>query len=175
MGERGERKPVLIAMVGLPRSGKSTIVKQLSKEWRAPIVKKDDIRLALHGQIYKSEAESMVRAISKIMIHSLFLSGHEVVIADETHYSRAARDFVQDGPWDTYFYEVRTAPEICKQRAIDTGHTHLLPVIDDMVARWEPLGGTVKFYDAIAYTLEGEQCLMHNPPCTKIDGKWVRG
>lgn len=150
MGREG-RKPVLIAMVGLPRSGKSTIVKQLSKEWRAPIVKKDDIRLALHGQIYKSEAEPMVRAISKIMIHSLFLSGHEVVIADETHYSRVARDFVKDGPWRTAFYLVPTSVEICKERAIATGHTHLLPVLDNMVARWEPLGEDELKYESLEW------------------------
>lgn len=130
----------LIAMKGLPRSGKSTIVRELSRQYAAPIVKKDDIRLALHGKVYESLAEPMVRAISKIMIHSLFLSGHEWVIADETHYSRAARDFVRDGPWETYFYEVNTPRDVCLQRALDTGHTWLLPVIDDMVKRHEPLG-----------------------------------
>lgn len=132
--------PTLIAMVGLPRSGKSTIVRKLSKRYSAPIVKKDDIRLALHGNVYIKEAEPMVRAISKVMIHSLFLSGHEVVIADETHYSRAARDFVADGPWETYFYVVDTPPDVCIQRAHDTGHTWLPPVIEEMSKRYEPLG-----------------------------------
>lgn len=129
----------LIAMKGLPRSGKSTIVRELSRQYAAPIVKKDDIRLALHGQPYIATAEPMVRAISKIMVHSLFLSGHEYVIADETHYSREARDFMRDGPWETLFYEVNTPRDVCLQRALDTGHIWLLPVIDEMVARHEPL------------------------------------
>ena len=129
----------LIAMYGLPRSGKSTIVKELSRQYAAPIVKKDDIRLALHGQVYEALAEPFVRAISKVMIHSLFLSGHEWVIADETHYSRLSRDFVRDGPWRTLFYEVDTPAAVCIERAIKTGHTWLPPVIEEMVARHEPL------------------------------------
>ena len=136
----------LIAMVGLPRSGKSTRVRELSEQYAAPIVKKDDIRLALHGQVYVALAEPMIRAISKVMIHSLFLSGHEWVIADETHYSRAARDFVADGPWDTVFYEVDTPAEICIERAHATGHTWLPPVIEEMAARYEPLGEDEKRY-----------------------------
>ena len=129
----------LIAMVGLPRSGKSTITQKLSKELQAPIVSKDNIRLALHGRAYETLAEPFVKAISKVMVHSLFLSGHRVVIADETHYSRAARTFMADGPWTTRFYVVPTSAEICSQRAIDTGQSYLLPVIKEMVARWEPL------------------------------------
>ena len=141
-----EKLGTLIAMVGLPRSGKSTIVKQLSKELSAPIVKKDDIRLALHGQVYQTLAEPFVKAISKVMVHSLFLSGHQIVIADETHYSRAARDFMADGPWETRFYLVPTSKEVCIQRAFDTGHTWLPPVIEQMASRWEPLGADEKEY-----------------------------
>jgi predicted kinase len=140
--------PTLIAMVGLPRSGKSTIVRQLSEKHHAPIVKKDDIRLALHGQVYAAPAEPMVRAISKVMIHALFLSGHEWIIADETHYSREARDFVRDGTWATVFYEVPTPAEICHVRADATGHTWLHSVIDQMVARHVPLAEDEPRYPA---------------------------
>lgn len=133
----------LIAMHGLPRSGKSTIARELSRQYGAPIVSKDNIRLALHGSVYAGNAEPMVRAISKIMIDALFRSGHEWVIADETHYSRAARDFVRDCPkdnkWITYFYDVPTGPTTCIQRAIDTEQLWLPPVIKEMVERHEPL------------------------------------
>lgn len=129
----------LIAMVGLPRSGKSTIVRKLSMHHNAPIVKKDDIRLALHGQRFTPSAEPFVQAIALTMIKSLFLSGHEWVIADETHYSKWARDQVRNGPWQTLFYHVDTGPSICKQRAIATDQEDLIPVIDRMFARFEPL------------------------------------
>lgn len=138
-------KPLLIAMVGLPRSGKSTICKELSKELHAPIVRKDDIRLALHGQRYEALAEDFIRAIAKVMVRSLFLSGSEVVIADETHFSQAARNHMKDPMWDTKFYLVLTHPDVCKERAINTDQADLLPIIDGMMQRWQPLSTEDRF------------------------------
>jgi tRNA uridine 5-carbamoylmethylation protein Kti12 len=137
----------LIAMHGLPRSGKSTISRNLSQQLSAPVVNADSIRLALHGQVYERHAEPMVRAIKKIMIEALFGAGHEYVICDETHYSRAARDFVRDGDWDTYFYPVMTPANECLYRAERTQQPWLLSVIPEMVARYEPLGPDEPIWD----------------------------
>jgi tRNA uridine 5-carbamoylmethylation protein Kti12 len=133
-------KPILIAMMGLPRSGKSTVSKELAKKLGAPVVNRDAIRLALHGQRYQSEAEPMVKAISLYMIKSLFGAGHETVIYDETNYSRAARDYVKSEGWDTKFYFVPTDIWTCVDRAHQTGQPDLEPVIKQMVDRFEPLG-----------------------------------
>jgi hypothetical protein len=104
-------------------------------------VNRDTIRLAMHGKRYEALAEPLVKAISNIMIRSLFLSGHEVVIYDETNYSRLARNFVRDDEmFETVFYEVDTPPEVCKERAIATGQEDLIPIIDAMAKRYEPLG-----------------------------------
>ena len=133
-------KPLLICMMGLPRSGKTTIVRELMKKHNAPVVRRDDIRLALHTQRYVSSAEPFIKAISDVMIRSLFLSGHEVIICDETNYSRATRDYHKSDKWNTVFYEVLTTPEVCKERALATSQPDLCPVIDAMYARYEPLG-----------------------------------
>jgi predicted kinase len=127
-------------MHGLPRSGKSTIAKRLSQDLHAPIVNQDAIRLALHGHAYETAAEPMVKTIADYMIRALFEAGHKVVIADETHYSRAARDHRKSDKWRTVFYEVPTSIEVCKERAIATDQAYLLPVLDEMTARHEPLG-----------------------------------
>jgi tRNA uridine 5-carbamoylmethylation protein Kti12 len=134
-------------MMGLPRSGKTTIVKKLMYKHFAPVVRRDDIRLALHGQRYQSLAEPFVKAISDVMIRSLFLSGHDTIICDETNYSRAARDYHRSKDWKTVFYEVPTSPDTCKQRAIATGQADLVPVIDAMYARKEPLGEDEERYE----------------------------
>ncbi len=139
-------KPLLICMMGLPRSGKTTIVKELMEKHQAPVVRRDDIRLALHNQRYQSKAEPFVKAISDVMIRSLFLSGHDTVICDETNYSRAARDYHRSPDWKTVFYEVPTSPEVCKSRAIQTGQADLVPVIDAMYARKEDLGADEERY-----------------------------
>lgn len=138
--EEVPKKPLLICMMGLPRSGKTTIVRELMKKHQAPVVRRDDIRLALHGQRYQKLAEPFIKAISDVMIRSLFLSGHEVVICDETNYSRATRDYHKSDGWDTVFYPVLTSPEVCKERAIATNQPDLCPVIDEMYGRYEPLG-----------------------------------
>ena len=143
--------PLLVCMYGLPRSGKSTTSRLLSRELGAPIVNCDSIRLALHGQAYAKEAELMVKAICKIMVHSLFLAGHEIVIADETNFSKAKRDFMKDGPWRTEFYEVPTPKEICIRRAIDTNQPYLVPVIEEMALRVEPLQDDEKRFPVLAY------------------------
>ena len=81
-------RKTLIAMVGLPRSGKSTWAKKAGH----PIVSPDAIRLALHGQRFISEAEPFVWAIAKAMVRALFLAGHSAVILDATNNTRKRRD-----------------------------------------------------------------------------------
>ena len=68
------------------------------------------------------------------------MSGSEVVIVDETNISRAARDSLKSPSWDTVFCEVTTSPDVCKDRAVVTGQLDLIPVIDEMWARYQPLG-----------------------------------
>lgn len=157
-------KPILIAMMGLPRSGKSTIVAKLSKELGAPIVRRDAIRLALHGQRFKLEAEPMVKAMSLYMIRSLFMSGHEIVICDETNYSKAARNSLKDPAWEVVWYPVLTDKEVCKERAIATEQPDLIPVIEEMANRYQPLEPEDRVYRG--YVINTTQ--VQPVPTTKI-------
>jgi predicted kinase len=153
-------KPVLLCMYGLPRSGKTTLCQKLRKAKGVPVVNRDTIRLALHGHNYLGKAEPFVKAISNVMVEALFLYGYKLVVVDETCFSQAARDALKSDRWDTYFYEVPTSPDVCKERAIATDQAYLLPVIDEMWARREPLGTKdnavndlelfVKYYDSSA-------------------------
>lgn len=104
------------------------------------MVNADAVRLALHGKRYEGLAEAFVFAIRQVMVRALFLAGHDTVIYDETNFSRAARDRMKSKHWRTVFLEVDTPAVVCKERAIATGQPDLLPVIDGMVARHEPLG-----------------------------------
>lgn len=139
-------KPVLIAMHGLPRSGKSTIVNRLRRELGAPVVRRDAIRLALHGHRFLAAAEPMVKTLSTFMTRALFEAGHRVVICDETNVSRKARESLKDPAWDVVFYPVLTDVEECKQRARSTQQEDLIPVIDEMAGRFEHLGPDEKLY-----------------------------
>lgn len=129
---------ILIAMCGLPRSGKSTIVERISKQHSAPIVRRDAIRLAVHGQRYEPTAEPLIKVLDLYMVRSLFLAGHETVICDETNYSRAARNHMLDPQWKTVFYWVPTDKVTCIKRAYATDQPDLHPIIEEMASRWEP-------------------------------------
>ena len=146
-------KPLLIAMMGLPRSGKSSVVELLSKEIGAPIVRRDAIRLALHGHRFQMEAEPMIKAMSIYMIRSLFLAGHDTVICDETNYSQAARDSIQSEDWQTMFFPITTGPLICCERAEKTGQPDLVKVIWEMANRYEPLKPTDVRYNEVYVNL----------------------
>lgn len=132
----GRHERVLIATVGLPRSGKSSWARQQSY----PVVNPDAIRLALHGQRFAANAEPFVWATAKLMVRALFLAGHKTVILDATNVTRKRRDEWRSDEWATFFKLVLTPREECRRRAEAEGDAEILPVIDRMVETREPLG-----------------------------------
>lgn len=125
----------LIVTVGLPRSGKSSYA-QLQGY---PIVNKDSIRLALHGQRYLVESEEWIHVISKTMVKSLFYAGHNLVILDECNVTKKRRNEWMDDRWLTEFIEIPTDKEECIRRAkIDNDET-IIPVIERMSNEYEPV------------------------------------
>lgn len=73
------------------------------------------------------------------MIRSLFLAGHETVVCDETNFSSAARESLRDPSWEVVWYPVLTPLRECQRRAVATGQEDLVPVIEEMWNRWEPM------------------------------------
>lgn len=130
----GHSGPVLVLCVGLPRSGKST----WAREQGVPIVNPDAIRLALHGQTFRPEAEGMVWAIAETMVRSLFGAGHRVVILDATSVTLKRRERWQSNAWRTYYRVFGASAELCKSRLTQKG-TEMGEVIDRMARSYEPL------------------------------------
>lgn len=129
-------KNVLILTVGLPRSGKST----WSREQGVPIVNPDSIRLAIHGQAYRREAEPLVWAVAHTMVESLFIAGHTRVILDATSGQSARRAEWKSSCWTRQYQVFDTSAEECIKRALAGGRNYLVPVIEKMAANWEPIG-----------------------------------
>ena len=134
---------MIVLMMGLPRSGKSTVARELSEKHGWPIVNRDSIRLALHGHRYLAAAEPMVKAIALIMVRSLFNAGHTAIIVDETSIRRATRDFWKsfDSPpeWTTRVFHVNTSAEVCLERAASMDDEQIKNVIERMAEEFEPL------------------------------------
>jgi predicted kinase len=119
---------MLVMMVGLPRSGKSTWA--LAQGY--PIVCPDAIRLAKTGMRWWGPIEHEIWATARTMVRSLFLAGHKVVILDATSLKRKNRDDFkcsQDVLWTRYMQIIDTDVEICKDRAEKT-YPELIPIID---------------------------------------------
>lgn len=127
----------LILMVGLPRSGKSTIAKYISKKWNAPIVNPDSIRLVLHGQAYYPPAEPMVWAIAKTMVRALFAAGHDSVIIDACNNTKHRRDEWKswDDEWKIEIVVVHETMETLLERAGD--NQSLVDTIERMAKQHE--------------------------------------
>ena len=138
---------LLICMMGLPRSGKSTVARKLSRTWGAPIVNRDSVRLAMHGERYLKTAEPLVRVFAKLMVEALFTVGHQILIVDETNLKRSTRDYWRDGEWDVKFLPVETSPAECLRRADAAKDGAIRPVIARMRDYTEVLGGDEEEYD----------------------------
>ena len=141
-GDVDREKPVLILMVGLPRSGKTTWARQQD----VPVVNPDALRLAMHGRPFLTEAEPWIWTMLRTMIKALFLSGHHVVIMDACNNTRRRRRDWDNPLWRVAFKNMlptpSPTPELaaeCVRRARATAREDLIAIIDNMVAAWEPL------------------------------------
>jgi predicted kinase len=146
---------LIICMMGLPRSGKSTLARALSEKCGIPIVNRDSIRLALHGQRFVPLAEPMVKAISGIMVNSLFIAGHHTVVVDETNIRRSTRDFWAGLNKDAKieFWHVDTSKDVCLERARSMNDAAIQPVIERMAEDFEPLQDDEKRFDEKKYEI----------------------
>lgn len=119
---------MLLATVGLPRSGKTTWARK--QKW--PIVCPDAIRIALHGQRYFYAAEPFVWAQAELMVRALFGAGHSIVILDATNLSAERRKQWISKEYRTTFVINPTPAEICIQRARTVNDDYIIPVIERM-------------------------------------------
>jgi predicted kinase len=131
--------PLLVCTVGLPRSGKSTWVRQAALWLRAGIVSSDAWRRAVHGREFLADSESLVWGLVETAVHAAFLGGHETVILDAANSTRARRRRWTSRHWRTR-YKVLDAPKAtCLERARG-GSDGLRTAIVRMADEWEPLG-----------------------------------
>lgn len=134
----------LIAMVGLPRSGKTTYVQNVLKPKGYVSVCPDDVRKVIHGQTFIASAEPYVWATVYAMVDALRLSGHKVVV-DACNVSRRRRE-----PWTqrhAAFIVIPTSADVCLSR---TAEMTLVGAIKRMKKDWQSVS------DLEGVILEGE-------------------
>lgn len=115
-----ERKPKMVIMCGLPKSGKSTIVNRELREYQ--VICGDDIRLAL-GVEFDPKLEDFVWGTFNTMVRASLIRGLDVVL-DGTHTTRFRREKVinlgKEYEADVTIFFVKTPYETCIERAIES-------------------------------------------------------
>ncbi len=140
----------LVMTVGLPRSGKSGWVENISKMSGAAIVNPDSIRVALTGQKFVLAAEQMVAAIARIMVRALFNAGHDIVIIDATHGTKQRRwewlrEWKEDPDVQIALVLFKTPLNECLRRCVAGDRGDLLEFIHQMHSIWTwPEGSEVE-------------------------------
>lgn len=127
-------KKKVIMLVGLPRSGKST----WARKQGLPVLCPDAVRLALHGERFLLKAEPMVWTVVGVMFDALMIS-NDTIIFDATNVEKGRREqWFKKYPNIEFELKVfKTHPEVCVQRAVDTGQEDLIPIIYDMAKKWD--------------------------------------
>jgi chloramphenicol 3-O-phosphotransferase len=147
----------LFFLCGPARSGKSTVAKKWANyevdvcsgdalerkggkaHWESPraIVNADTIRLQFGHRFY-GPIEELVHTFKHMMIKVLLDSGHDVLV-DGTHTTKHSIVKLLEIDSDAEHAFVSTPADVCKERAVATDQTDLLPVIDRMVKQMEDL------------------------------------
>ncbi len=133
-----DRKDRLVLMVGLPLSGKTTLIQRHFIPAGYAVVCPDDVRLALHGERFIAKAEPLVWAIVDVMIDALLMSNNRVVLDGTfTTEKRRAPFMVRFRPIVPVLCWVKTSPEVCIDRARERDDEEIIPTIERQAAQFE--------------------------------------
>jgi predicted kinase len=124
-------------MVGLPRSGKTTIVKDYYQKLNGyTVVNPDQVRLSLHGQRFVASAEPFVWATVYTMVDALLKCDCDVVLDGCFNTHKRREPFYK---YDPKYHLITTSKEECIKRARDTNDLEIISIIEKMAKEFEPL------------------------------------
>jgi len=154
-----KKKTVITIMCGLPRSGKSTWIKNNKRD--AVIVSPDDIRKEVFGHQFHSPANKFVFAIAEAMAILLIKQGKDVII-DATHMTESTRsqwvyalkdiDCCIQVVWVHTFKDISKQMDVCLSRNSLSPKDEQLPV--DVLKGFEMVfypPNKVYGYDVVEY------------------------
>lgn len=133
---------LLIVLVGLPRSGKST----WAMDHILPVVSLDAIRQVFIASSTPLVPQAMVEHTAMFMVRSLFMAGHRRLILDDPNMTRELRDRwypkAAEPTWEVAFQHIHTGMDVCIGRAVEEH----IPVIRQMEDEFQPLEADEKRY-----------------------------
>jgi predicted kinase len=132
----------VFVLVGLPRSGKSTLVKLVNeKNPSIVLVSADKLRKKIYGQQFYDNGEPIVWAVRKYMLMSL-LENNQCIIIDETNTTIDRRmniiELAKKYGYEIHAIFIDTLKDICIDRAKKTGYDNIIPIIEGQSSRLQP-------------------------------------
>jgi predicted kinase len=124
-------KPTLSFLLGASHSGKSTFAKKWQTETSnrpRVVVTTDNIRMAIHGDIYNKDSETVVFAHKHIMLKTLLLENFHV-LANGTHTRPESIKRILEIDINAIPIVINTPLDECIRRTSLTGQAHMIPVI----------------------------------------------
>lgn len=130
----------IILMIGLPRSGKSTWVKN-NQPKGSVIISADDLRYIVYNQRFWSDGEPLMWSVRGMMLKYLMQQGIDIII-DETNTTKERRKPILKLAKQYGYYAVGNVVEgawidTCISRAKDEGDKTIIPIIERMAAQFE--------------------------------------
>lgn len=120
----------LLFCVGLPRSGKSTICKQMQeKDNKLVILSGDTFRKALYNDVYNRSAEPFIFATLDICARALLLEGYNIIIDETCTDIRTVMRYLAIDPYAVPVL-VDTNKDECIRRALMNKQHYLVSVIE---------------------------------------------
>lgn len=120
-------------MIGLPRSGKSTWVK--NNRTTEVIVSADELRKIVYGQPFWVDGETLVWCIREMFLKSLLFQGVDIII-DETNTTFERRNSIivlaKKYGYNIEAIYIQEPFSTCINRAVDEKKDFLIPTIERM-------------------------------------------
>lgn len=138
-------------MVGLPRSGKSTLTEFLTKRSKqAVVVSADTLRYLVYGQRFFGKGEPLLWAVHDIVVQMLLEQGIPIIIDETNTTVKRRRKYIElanKHGYSVVCHVVTTGEGVCLERARSENDTAIVPVIERMAKQYEQPGLEEGFSD----------------------------